>query len=139
MLRGRFKQGVTIRRKFDTDMPQIQAVGSELNQVWTNIVDNAVSAMQGQGTLTLKTFRKDPWVVVQIMDDGPGIPLDVQSKVFDPFFTTKPPGEGTGLGLNISHSIVVQRHKGEIEVRSRPGETCFEVRLPLKADLELTV
>jgi signal transduction histidine kinase len=139
MLRGRFKQGVTIRRKFDTDMPQIQAVGSELNQVWTNIVDNAVSAMQGQGTLTLRTFRKDPWVVVQIMDDGPGIPLDVQAKVFDPFFTTKPPGEGTGLGLNISHSIVVQRHKGEIEVRSRPGETCFEVRLPLKADLELTV
>jgi signal transduction histidine kinase len=138
MLRGKLKQGVTIRRKFDTDLPRIQAVGSELNQVWTNIIDNAVGAMQGQGTLTLETSRRDPWVVVQIMDDGPGIPQDVQPKVFDPFFTTKPPGEGTGLGLNISHSIVVQRHKGEIEVRSRPGETCFEVRLPLEADLEQT-
>jgi signal transduction histidine kinase len=138
MLRGKLKQGVTIRRQFDTDLPRIQAVGSELNQVWTNIVDNAVGAMQGQGTLTLRTLEREPWVVVQIIDDGPGIPEDVQPKVFDPFFTTKPPGEGTGLGLNISHSIVVQRHKGEIEVRSRPGATCFEVRLPLKADLEQT-
>jgi signal transduction histidine kinase len=138
MLRGKLKDGVTIRRKFDTELPRIQAAGSELNQVWTNIVDNAVGAMQGRGTLTIKTFKRDPWVVVQIVDDGPGIPHDVQPKVFDPFFTTKPPGEGTGLGLNISHSIVVQRHKGEIEVHSKPGETCFEVRLPLEADLEET-
>lgn len=138
MLRGKLKQGVTIQRKFDTDLPRIQAFGTELNQVWTNLVDNAVSAMQGHGTLTLRTFKRDPWVVVQVIDDGAGIPPDVQPKVFDPFFTTKPPGEGTGLGLNISHSIVVQKHKGEIEVRSRPGETCFEVRLPLKADLERT-
>jgi signal transduction histidine kinase len=138
MMRGKLTEGVTVRRQFDTDLPRIQVVGSELNQVWTNIVDNALSAMQGEGTLTLKTFRKDPWVVVQIEDDGPGIPQDVQPKVFDPFFTTKPPGEGTGLGLNISHSIVVQRHGGEIAVRSKPGATCFEVRLPLEADLDQT-
>jgi signal transduction histidine kinase len=137
MLRGKLKQGVTIRRQFDTDLPRIQAFGTELNQVWTNLVDNAVGAMRGHGTLSLKTFRRDPWVVVQVIDDGPGIPQDVQPKVFDPFFTTKPPGEGTGLGLNISHNIVVQKHNGEIEVRSRPGETCFEVRLPLQADLDM--
>jgi signal transduction histidine kinase len=135
MLRGKLKQGVTVHREFDTDLPRIQGFGTELNQVWTNVVDNAVTAMQGQGALTLKTFRRDPWVVVQIIDDGPGIPQDVQPKVFDPFFTTKPPGAGTGLGLNISHSIVVQKHKGEIEVRSRPGQTCFEIRLPERLDL----
>ncbi len=95
--------------------------------MWTNLVDNAVGAMRGHGTLSLKTFRRDPWVVVQVIDDGPGIPQDVQPKV----------GEGTGLGLNISHNIVVQKHNGEIEVRSRPGETCFEVRLPLQADLDM--
>jgi signal transduction histidine kinase len=133
VLRGKLEDGVTIRRVFDPDLPRIEAFGTELNQVWTNIVDNAVGAMQGRGTLTLRTFQRDPWVVVQIIDDGPGIPRDVQPKVFDPFFTTKPPGEGTGLGLNVSHSIVVQRHQGEIEVRSKPGETCFEVRLPMQA------
>ncbi len=138
MLRSKLKQGVTIHREFDPDLPPIQALGTELNQVWTNIVDNAVSAMQGNGMLTLKTFRRDPWVVVQITDDGPGIPPEVQPKVFDPFYTTKAPGEGTGLGLNISHNIVVQKHKGEIEVRSRPGETCFEIRLPLDAELDVS-
>jgi signal transduction histidine kinase len=136
MLRGKLK-GVTVRREFDTALPQIQGFGSELNQVWTNVVDNAVAAMQGEGTLTLKSFMRDPWIVVQIIDDGPGIPADIQPKVFDPFFTTKPPGSGTGLGLNISHSIVVQKHKGEMEVRSKPGETCFEMRLPKLLDLEV--
>jgi len=136
MLRGKLKQGVTVQREFDTDLPRIQGFGTELNQVWTNVVDNAVAAMQGEGTLTLKTFERDPWIVVQIIDDGPGIPQDIQPKVFDPFFTTKPPGAGTGLGLNISHSIVVQKHKGEIEVRSKPGDTCFEIRLPKRLDLE---
>ncbi len=138
MLRSKLKQGVTVHREFDADLPLIQALGTELNQVWTNIIDNAVGAMQGRGMLTLKTFRRDPWIVVQIIDDGPGIPPDVQPKVFDPFYTTKAPGEGTGLGLNISHNIVVQKHKGEIEVRSRPGKTCFEIRLPLDAELDVS-
>ena len=138
MLRSKLKQGVTVHREFDADLPPIQALGTELNQVWTNIIDNAVGAMQGSGMLTLKTFRRDPWIVVQIIDDGPGIPPDVQPKVFDPFYTTKAPGEGTGLGLNISHNIIVQKHKGEIEVRSRPGRTCFEIRLPLDAELDVS-
>ena len=99
--------------------------------MWTNIIDNAVSAMKGVGELVLKTYREDPWVAVEIKDTGPGIPEDVQPKIFDPFYTTKPPGEGTGLGLNISHNIIVQKHHGRIEVRSRPGETCFVVKLPL--------
>jgi signal transduction histidine kinase len=102
-----------------------------LNQVWTNIIDNAISAMDGHGEITLKTFQDNGWVVIEISDNGPGIPRDVQSKVFDPFFTTKPPGEGTGLGLNISHNIIVEKHHGEISVASRPGETRFQIKLPL--------
>ena len=109
----------------------IEAFGSELNQVWTNIIDNAVDAMEGQGEIILTTYRKDPWVVVEIKDTGPGIPKEIQSKIFDPFFTTKSVGKGTGLGLNISHNIIVQKHKGQIAVHSRPGGTCFEVKLPL--------
>jgi signal transduction histidine kinase len=134
MLRSKLKDGITIRREYDTELPQIQAFGTELNQVWTNIIDNAISAMQGSGELTLRTYRDDQWVVVVIKDTGSGIAADIQAQVFDPFFTTKPPGEGTGLGLNISHNIIVQKHKGQIEVRSRPGDTRFEVRLPLDHD-----
>ena len=103
-----------------------------MNQVWTNLIDNAIAAMSGQGTLTLRTRREDEWVVVEVEDSGPGIPEAVQAKIFDPFFTTKPPGEGTGLGLNISHNIIVQKHGGQIGVESRPGRTCFVVRLPIR-------
>ncbi len=110
---------------------EIEAFGSELNQVWTNIIDNGVSAMNGQGEIVLKTYRQASWMVVEIKDTGPGIPPEIQTKIFDPFFTTKAPGEGTGLGLNISYNIIVQKHKGQIAVRSWPGETCFEVKLPL--------
>jgi signal transduction histidine kinase len=131
MLRGKLKAGVQVRREYAPDLPRIEAFGSELNQVWTNIIDNAVSAMDGQGEIVLRTYRQDAWVVVEIKDTGPGIPQDIQTKIFDPFFTTKAPGEGTGLGLNISHNIIVQKHKGKIAVYSRPGETCFEVKLPL--------
>lgn len=133
ILRSKLKDGITVRRDFDPALPRIQAFGTELNQVWTNIIDNAISAMKGKGQLVLKTYREDPWVAVEIADTGSGIPEDIQSKIFDPFFTTKSPGEGTGLGLNISHNIVVQKHHGRIDVRSRPGETCFTVRLPLEA------
>jgi len=134
MLRSKLKDGVSVRRDYDTELPRIQAFGTELNQVWTNIIDNAVSAMNGVGKLTLKTYREEQWAVVEIEDTGPGIPAEIQSKVFDPFYTTKAPGEGTGLGLNISHNIIVQKHKGDIQVRSKPGKTCFTVKLPLQLD-----
>jgi len=136
MLRSRLRDGITIRREYDAELPPIQAFGSELNQVWTNIVDNAIAAMDGSGELILRTYGDPPWAVVEIEDTGPGIPEEIQGRIFDPFFTTKPPGEGTGLGLNITHSIVVQRHEGTIEVRSEPGSTCFRVRLPLNLPAE---
>jgi signal transduction histidine kinase len=131
MLRSQLKDGITVRKEFDEDLPHIQAYGSELNQVWTNIIDNAVSAMNGKGEIVIKTFKEDRWLVVQIKDTGPGIPKEIHGKIFDPFFTTKSPGEGTGLGLNISYNIIVQKHKGKISVLSGQGETCFEVKLPL--------
>ncbi len=131
MLRSKLKAGVQVHRDYAPDLPRIEAYGSELNQVWTNIIDNAVDAMAGQGEITLRTYRQDSWVVVEIKDTGPGIPADIQARIFDPFFTTKAPGEGTGLGLNISHNIIVQKHKGQIAVYSKPGETCFQIKLPL--------
>ena len=131
MLRSKLRGGVLVRREFAQELPRVEAFGSELNQVWTNIIDNAVSAMQGQGEIVLRTYRQDSWVTVEIKDTGPGIPLDIQAKIFDPFFTTKAPGEGTGLGLNISHNIIVQKHNGKINVTSKPGDTCFEIKLPV--------
>jgi signal transduction histidine kinase len=135
MLRSKLKEGISVRREYQEDLPRIQAYGSELNQVWTNIIDNAVGAMNGQGEIVLRTRQEDEWVVVEIEDNGPGIPDEVQSRIFDPFFTTKPPGEGTGLGLNISHNIIVQKHGGKIGVRSVPGNTCFEIRLPIESEI----
>jgi signal transduction histidine kinase len=132
ILRSKLRQGgVTVRRDYDPDLPQIQALGSELNQVWTNIIDNAIGAMNGDGEITLRTRHDELWVIVDIEDNGSGIPEEVIPNLFEPFSTTKPPGEGTGLGLNISHNIIVQKHKGRIDVHSRPGKTRFEVRLPL--------
>jgi len=131
ILRGKLTDGITVQRDFDPTLPQIEAFGTELNQVWTNIIDNAIGAMDGEGELVLRTYHEDPWIVVEIQDTGSGIPDEIQSKIFDPFFTTKPPGQGTGLGLNITHNIVVQKHHGRIEVRSSPGKTCFAVKLPL--------
>ena len=102
-----------------------------MNQVWTNLIDNAISAMNGKGKLGLRVYDEGDWLVVEIADDGPGIPIEAQSKIFDPFFTTKAPGEGTGLGLNISHGIVVEKHAGRISVESQPGATRFTVKLPI--------
>ena len=99
--------------------------------MWTNIIDNAVDALAGKGDITICTRRESDWVVVEIEDNGPGIPLEIQSKIFDAFFTTKPTGKGTGLGLNISYNIVVQKHRGDIKVSSKPGKTIFEVWLPI--------
>jgi len=130
MLRSKLKEGVRIVREYAEELPRVEASGGELNQVWTNIVDNAVAAMSGAGELRLKAYPEGSRVVVEITDSGPGIPEEIRHKVFDPFFTTKAPGDGTGLGLNISHNIVVNRHGGEITVDSRPGRTTFAVKLP---------
>jgi signal transduction histidine kinase len=131
ILRGKLTPGVRLHREYATDLPRIQAYGSELNQVWTNLVANAIDAVDGDGDITLRTCHDDQWVTVEIEDSGPGIPEAIQAHLFEPFFTTKAPGQGTGLGLNISHNIVVQKHKGRIEVSSQPGKTRFQVRLPL--------
>jgi signal transduction histidine kinase len=126
--------GIQVTLDYAKDIPHIEAYGNELNQVWTNILDNAISAMQGSGKILIKTYLQNSRVVVEISDTGPGIPQEIQSKIYDPFFTTKPPGEGTGLGLNISYNIVVQKHKGTIDLHSKPGETCFKIKLPVKLD-----
>ncbi|HLF28401.1 MAG TPA: ATP-binding protein [Anaerolineae bacterium] len=131
ILRHKLKPGIQLTREYATDLPHIEAYASELNQVWTNIIDNAIDAMNGQGELLIRTYRKDGQVVVELADNGPGIPPEIQSRVFEPFFTTKPPGVGTGLGLNIAYNIV-QTHLGQIKVTSRPGETCFQVTLPIQ-------
>ncbi|MEJ2397657.1 MAG: ATP-binding protein, partial [Gammaproteobacteria bacterium] len=128
---NKLKRGVTVVREYASDLPLIQAYAGELNQVWTNIIDNAIDAMKGEGKLIVRTRQDDNWIVVEIEDNGPGIPQEIQSKIFDPFFTTKGPGQGTGLGLNISRNLVVQKHHGEISVISQPGSTCFAVRLPV--------
>jgi signal transduction histidine kinase len=136
ILRGKLRRGVTVRREYDPDLPHIQAYGSELNQVWTNIIDNAIDAMGGAGEITLRTRRDGAWVLIEIEDNGPGIPESAKDRLFDPFFTTKPPGKGTGLGLNISHNIVTNKHHGRIDVVSHPGMTRFEVRLPLELEAD---
>jgi len=131
MLSSRLRDGITVDLDFAEDLPRIQGYGSELNQVWTNLIDNAISAMDGKGALELKAYQEADWVVVEVVDNGPGIPVEIQDKIFDPFYTTKAPGEGTGLGLNLSHGIVVEKHRGQISFDSRPGETRFTVKLPI--------
>ncbi len=132
ILRSKLSPGVAVLREYAPDLPRIDAYGSELNQVWTNLIDNAIDAMNGQGEIRLRTCHDDQRITVEVEDTGPGMPEAVRAHVFDPFFTTKPPGQGTGLGLSISHNIIVQRHHGRIDVRSEPGRTCFEVQLPLR-------
>jgi signal transduction histidine kinase len=131
MMRHKLGEGITVVRDYAEGLPMIEAYGSELNQVWTNLIDNALAAMGDAGCLTLSTRQVGDQVIITVADTGPGVPAEIQGKIFDPFFTTKPPGEGAGLGLNISHTIIVQRHKGRIGVESRPGYTRFEVGLPV--------
>ncbi|MFI5936349.1 ATP-binding protein [Actinoplanes sp. NPDC051494] len=131
MLGHKIGDGVRIVKDYDRALPQIPAHPAELNQVWTNIIDNAVQAMNGAGALTVHTYRHDDWVIVEIGDTGPGIPEELRKRVFEPFFTTKPVGEGTGLGLDISYRIVTNGHGGDIIVRSQPGDTRFLVKLPI--------
>lgn len=129
MLRSKLKAGVSVKREYQADLPKVQAYASELNQVWTNIIDNAVDAMDGKGEITIRAHSQDSWVIVEIEDTGPGIPEEIRSRIFSPFFTTKPLGKGTGLGLNISYNII-RKHNSEIKVFSRPGRTRFEIWLP---------
>ncbi len=122
---------VRVVKEYDRTLPQIPAHPAELNQVWTNLIDNAAQAMEGTGTLTIRTSRDGDAVLVEVCDDGPGVPPELQKRIFDPFFTTKAVGEGTGLGLDISYRIVVSGHRGDLTVVSQPGDTRFRVRLPL--------
>jgi signal transduction histidine kinase len=125
------KVGIEVTRVYDPDLPEIEAWGSELNQVWTNLIDNAADAMDGRGAISiLAEATGGSEVTVTICDTGPGVPPEVLAKIFEPFFTTKPPGVGSGLGLHISHNVVV-RHGGRIDVETEPGRTCFIVSLPV--------
>ncbi len=128
---GHKLRNVTVVRAYDRSAPRIMAYGGELNQVWTNLIDNAIDAVDGSGKICVGTFVEDNQLVVEIVDNGKGIPPEIQSRIFEPFFTTKAVGSGTGLGLIISNRIVANRHGGEIEFESKPGETRFKVRLPL--------
>jgi len=130
ILNHKLKRGVAVERDYPPLPLLVDSFGSELNQVWTNIIDNAIDAMHGQGTLRVRSYRDADCAVVEIGDDGPGIPADIQPHIFEPFFTTKDVGEGTGLGLDTVQRIV-RKHQGSIQVESRPGDTRFQIFLPL--------
>jgi signal transduction histidine kinase len=131
MLSGKIPPGITVVKEYDPALPHIPAFAGELNQVWTNLIDNAVSAMGSSGVLTVRTGLDREFVFVEFGDTGSGIPPELKERIFEPFFTTKPVGEGTGLGLDISWRIVVNKHHGDIAVESVPGDTRFRVRLPV--------
>lgn len=128
--------GVRVRREYASELPAIQGYGSELNQVWTNLIDNAIDALEHTASpeIVLRTSRDGDWITVEVQDNGPGIPSEIQARIFEAFFTTKAPGKGTGLGLEISYNIVVNKHRGNIKVFSQPDFTCFQVALPLNFD-----
>ncbi|MGP3926910.1 ATP-binding protein [Streptomyces sp. 8N616] len=131
MLQAKIPPGVEVVKEYDRSLPLVPAYGAELNQVWTNLIDNALGAMDGKGTLTLATWQDGDRLFVEVRDTGRGIPPDIRPRIFEPFFTTKPVGEGTGLGLDISYRIVVNKHHGDIRVDSTPGDTRFRVCLPI--------
>jgi signal transduction histidine kinase len=133
MLGGKIPPDITVVKDYDRSLPKIPCYPGELNQVWTNLIDNAVSAMGEAGTLTVSTSRDRDYLAVEIEDTGPGVPAEIQNRIFEPFFTTKPVGEGTGLGLDISWRIIVNTHHGDLKVESVPGDTRFRARLPLTA------
>ena len=131
MLSAKTPPGVRVVKDYDRSLPPVPGYPGELNQVWTNLIVNALDAMAGEGTLTLRTARDGDCALVEVADTGPGIPQELRQRVFEPFFTTKPVGQGTGLGLDVSYRVVVTRHGGDLRVRSEPGDTRFQVRLPL--------
>ncbi len=132
ILKHKLRDGITVVRDYAADLPKIEAFGSELNQVWTNLIDNAADAMEGKGTIELHAQALGDKVEVRIANDGPPIPPTIAERIFDPFFTTKPQGVGTGLGLHIVHNIVVNHHGGTIALTSDPGRTEFRIGLPLR-------
>jgi signal transduction histidine kinase len=130
IMHHKLKRGITVKREYSPDVPLVMAYGSELNQVWTNLIDNAADAMKDKGTLTIRSSRENEYVLVEVVDSGPGIPPEILSRIFEPFFTTKGVGEGTGLGLDVAYRIV-QKMRGLITVKSEPGNTRFSVRIPI--------
>jgi signal transduction histidine kinase len=132
IMHHKLKRSIAVTRDYAPDLPKVMAYGSELNQVWTNLIDNSADALKDGGKISIRTARDSDYVLVEIADNGPGIPQEIQSKIFDPFFTTKGVGEGTGLGLDIANRIV-RKVKGVITVKSAPGDTRFQVRIPIKA------
>ena len=134
ILRSKLKYGITLHRDYADNMPLVPAYGSELNQVWTNIIDNAADAMGEKGEITIRVRADGDHAVVEIEDNGPGIPAEIQGRLFDPFFTTKAPGKGMGLGLSTSYSIITEKHGGQLLVESEPGFTRFIARLPLQSE-----
>ncbi len=132
MLSHKIGDDVKVIREYDRSLPRMVAYPAELNQVWTNLIDNAIDAMSGRGTLTVRTRASGDRLAVEIGDTGPGIPTEIRSRVFEPFFTTKDIGKGTGLGLDIAWRIVVGRHRGEMSLESEPGDTRFTVVLPVR-------
>jgi signal transduction histidine kinase len=131
IMHHKLKRTITVTRDYQPDLPKVLAYGSELNQVWTNLIDNAADVMKDGGKLGVRLARDNDYVLVEISDNGPGIPAEIQSKIFEPFFTTKGVGEGTGLGLDIAYRII-RKIKGLITVKSVPGDTRFEIRIPIK-------
>jgi len=131
ILGGKLKEGISVRKEYAPDLPRIMAYGSELNQVWTNLIKNAADAMEGKGEIVLRTQSGNGWVMVEIQDNGPGVPPELQERIFETGFTTKSRDKGTGLGLSSSRKIVEERHRGEISLTSEPGNTRFHIRLPL--------
>jgi signal transduction histidine kinase len=132
MLGYKLRDGVTVVRDYSAGLPRIQAYPGELNQVWTNLIDNAIDAMAGAGTLRLTTRAEQDAVVIEVSDTGPGMPPQVAARAFEAFYTTKDVGKGTGLGLDIARRIVVERHGGAISIDSRPGKTVLRVRIPVR-------
>lgn len=129
ILHNKIKRGIHVKKEFQ-EIPKIKCYPDQLNQIWTNLINNAIEAMKGSGTITIRLINENNTVLVEIEDTGPGIPKDILPRIFEPYFTTKPKGEGTGLGLSISAEIV-EKHHGKIEVQSEPGKTLFKVFLPI--------
>jgi signal transduction histidine kinase len=133
MLGHKLSGGITVARDYEASVPQIRAYPGELNQVWTNLIDNALDAMNGSGTLRLVTRAGPDDIIVEVGDTGPGMDPQVAARAFDAFYTTKDTGKGTGLGLDIARRTIVERHAGTITIESRPGNTVLRVRLPIRA------
>jgi len=128
-------KAITVVKDYDPGLPDVPAYAAELNQVWTNLIDSAVGAMPDGGILTVRALREGDGILVEVGDTGAGVPAEIRTRIFEPFFTTKAVGEGTGLGLDISWRIVVKKHHGDLSVVSEPGDTRFQVRLPLVAPM----